>query len=91
MATGQEKVREILFFFSAREREFCKMVRKVLHTKEVREKSGNFDPKLLSILSDCFFSLIWRFYFILENIYPKALKHFIFELNNNGGIFYVLK
>ena len=44
MATGQGKVREILFFFKVRGkvREFCKLVREILNIKKDMEKSGNF-------------------------------------------------
>ena len=43
VATGQGKVREIWFFFKVREKsEFRKLVREILNTKKVREKSGNF-------------------------------------------------
>ena len=44
VATGQGKVREIWFFFQGqgKVREFCKLVREILNTKKVREKSGNF-------------------------------------------------
>ena len=102
VAIGQGKVREILFFFKVGEklRELCKMVKEILNTKKVMEKSWNFPifiqnclavSDILSILSDprtlsFFFSVAsfarndYKFMF-LENVWPKALKHFIYELN----------
>ena len=59
MATSCGKVREILFFFKVKE--FCKMVREILNSKKVKEKSGIFLilahncfalADILSILSD---------------------------------------
>ena len=69
------------------------MVKEILNIKTVREKSENF----LILSQNClivaenlviFFSLallaqhFYKLMFILENVCPKTLKHFIFELNN---------
>ena len=77
------------------------MVREILNTKKVREKSENFLILgqlfgsgryivfyALRMIDDFFISLTllaqhyYILMFILENVFPETLKHFIFELNS---------